>query len=91
MADYPISKEAVQKMLIDLLNDLGNERYIRIGITMALSKLDGFSPMDAVEVVRCGKCAYYNRVLQACCNGLGMRPYDFFCAYGEKMDGGAEG
>ena len=47
--------------------------------------------IDAVEVVRCGKCAYYNRVLQACCNGLGMRPYDFFCAYGEKMDGGAEG
>lgn len=56
MADYPISKKAVQKKLIDLRNSLGNERYISIGITMALHQLDGFPQMDAVPVVRCWEC-----------------------------------
>lgn len=55
MADYPISKEAVQKMLVDLRTSL-NECYISIGISMALHQLEGFPQMDAVPVVRCKEC-----------------------------------
>ena len=47
--------------------------------------------IDAVPVVRCRECKYYNRALQLCNNGLGARAYEFFCADGKKMDGGAEG
>jgi hypothetical protein len=57
MADYPISKEAVQKMLVDLRTSL-NERYISIGISMALHQLEGFPQMDAVPVVRCKDCIF---------------------------------
>lgn len=59
MADYPISKEAVQKILIDLRNSLGNERYISIGISMALHQLEGFPQMEAVPVVRCEDCVKF--------------------------------
>ena len=58
MADYPISKEAVQKMLIDLRNSLGNERYISIGISMALTFIAGLIPAmfaarrDPVQALR---------------------------------------
>lgn len=46
--------------------------------------------IDAVPVVRCRECEYYNRALQLCNNGLGSRPFEFYCADGKKMDGGAE-
>ena len=58
MADYPISIDAVRKMLIDLRSSLGNERYISIGLSMALHQLDGFPQMDAVPVVRCRECVF---------------------------------
>ena len=92
MADYPISKEAVQKMLIDLRSSLGNERYISIGISMALHKLDGFPQMDAVSVVRCRECKNFRRDAQA---KLGFRwcyKWDNivletdFCSYGERRE-----
>ena len=86
VADYPISKEAVVQMLIDLRNSLGNERYISIGITMALGKLDGFPPVVADGVVRCKDCQYYTRALWLCNNGLGVRTFDFYCAEGKKKD-----
>ena len=43
----------------------------------------------AVPVVRCKECKYYNRALRLCNNGLGARPFEFYCADGAKMDGGA--
>ena len=43
------------------------------------------------EIIRCRECKYYNRALQLCNNGLAARAYEFFCADGKKMDGGAEG
>ena len=55
MADYLISKAAVQKMLLDLRDSL-REPFAGVGVNMALHKLEGFSPADAVEVVRCKDC-----------------------------------
>lgn len=92
MADYPISKEAVQKMLIDLRNSLGNERYISIGISMALHQLEGFPQMDAVEVVRCRECKYCSTFRM---NGIDyplcmiadkVKTPDGFCDEGVKRD-----
>ena len=42
--------------------------------------------IDAVQVVRCMQCKYYNRALRLCNNGLGARPFEFYCADGAKMD-----
>ena len=92
MADYPISKEAVQKMLIDLRNSLGNERYISIGITMALHQLDGFPQMDAVPVVRCRECKNTYAPLSLnegwifCTFWKKPTRCDGFCHKGEKLD-----
>lgn len=96
MADYLISKAAVQKMLIDLGEHL-NEHYISIGISMALQKMEGFKPADAVEVVRCRNCRLWRRTENhygKCPFLIGEHQYtseDGYCNLGEKMDGGAEG
>lgn len=45
---------------------------------------------ELVPVVRCMECKYYNRALQLCNNGLGTRLFEFYCADGKKMDGGAD-
>lgn len=62
MANYPISIDSVREMLIELRRSLGDERYISIGLSMALSQLEGFPQMDAVPVVRCREC----RALEPC-------------------------
>lgn len=91
MADYPISKEAVQKMLVDLRTSL-NERYISIGISMALHKLEGFPQMDAVDVVRCRECKNYRRDVQTklgfrWCYKWGNIVTDMdFCSYGVRKE-----
>lgn len=41
--------------------------------------------IDAVPVVRCRECKYYNRALQLCNNGLGVRPLEFYCADGQSV------
>ena len=46
--------------------------------------------IDAVQVVRCRECKYYNRALRLCNNGLGARPFEFYCADGAKKDGQEE-
>ena len=92
MADYPVSIEAVRKMLIDLRSSLGNERYISIGLTMALGKLEGFPPMDAVEVVCCKDCRLWKRVDEhhgKCPFLIGEHQYagpDHFCSMGERKE-----
>ncbi len=95
MADYPISIEAARKMLIDLRSSLGDERYISIGINMALNKLEGFPQMDAVPVVRCKECQYLTTFRM---NGINYplcmitdkeKTLDGFCDDGVKRDGGA--
>ena len=55
MADYPISKEAVVRELIELRDTLGGP-FAKEIMNMALAKLEGFQRMDAVPVVRCRDC-----------------------------------
>lgn len=50
MADYPISKEAVVRKLINLRDELGGP-FAKEMLNMALARLEGFPPMDAVPVV----------------------------------------
>lgn len=50
MADYLISKDAVQKMLLDLRDSL-HERFAGVGLRMALEKMEGFQPVEAVKVM----------------------------------------
>ena len=45
---------------------------------------------ELVQVVRCRECKYYNRALRLCNNGLGERPFEFYCADGAKKDGGED-
>lgn len=98
MADYPISKAAVIKELTDLRNSLGC-RYIGIGLSMALQRLDGFPQMDVVPVVHARwqnrSCGYAN------CSRCGWEHPEkdkagYYVAHnycpncGAKMDGGTE-
>lgn len=92
MADYPVSIEKVRKALVELRDSLG-ERYISIGLSMALAKLEGFTPMDAVPVVRCRECKH---MWQASLSGnmycelhgtcvFVVRP-DEYCSRGERKE-----
>ena len=101
MADYPISKEAVQKTLLDLKQFLGHDPRAAGAITMALYSLEGFSPMYAVEVVH-GRWVkahgmmppeYHWRHVCSVCDGwalqdfYGRERFSLFCPNcGAKMD-----
>ena len=44
-----------------------------------------------VEVVRCGDCKHYNAGFECLIEGYGIeRPADYFCADGERKDGGQD-
>lgn len=58
MADYPISKEAVIRELINLRDRLGGP-FAKEVLNMALASLEGFPSAYAAEVVRCRECKYY--------------------------------
>lgn len=96
MADYPISKEAVVRELINLRDALGGP-FAKEIMNMALAKLEGFKRMDAVPVVHgrwvlgvpitcsvCGKpAAEHDSPIT-----FWESPYCPWC--GAKMDGGSE-
>lgn len=69
MADYPISIDAVRNMLLRLKHCHSPE-YIDLGISMALHKLEGFTPMDVATVVH-GRWEYnigsYSTPKCSCC------------------------
>ena len=95
MADYPISKEAVVRELINLRDRLGGP-FAKEVLDMALARLEGFPQMDAVPVVRCVECKHRTRTKHklgfSWCGRFGNIMYDNdFCSWGAKMDGGAEG
>lgn len=96
MADYPISKEAAVRELINLRDTLGGP-FAQEVLNMALARLEGFTQMDAVPVVRCRNCRLWRRTDKhygKCPFLIGEHQYtseDGFCNLGEKMDGGAEG
>lgn len=44
---------------------------------------------DVVEVVRCRDCKHYNAGFECLIEGYGIEcPADYFCADGERKDGG---
>lgn len=46
---------------------------------------------DVVEVVRCRDCKHYNAGFECLIEGYGIeRPADYFCADGERKDGGQD-
>ena len=55
--------------------------------------LDELPASDAVKVVRCRDCKWYERVMYSkrfrCCKigGLGAPDADDFCSYGERREG----
>lgn len=99
MADYPISKEAVVRELIELRDRLGGH-FAKEVLNMALARLGGFPQMDTVPVVH-ARWEYsfgsYSTPKCSCCGWhipysedsvLDARNYCHNC--GAKMDGGAE-
>lgn len=99
MADYPISKEEVVRKLINLRDELGGP-FAKEMLNMALARLEGFPPMDAVQVVRCRGCRKRGneRECPMCHEEFDGCDYctidytsdDGFCHMGKKMDGGSE-
>ncbi len=46
---------------------------------------------NVVEVVRCRDCKHYNAGFECLIEGYGIeRPADYFCADGERKDGGQD-
>lgn len=95
MADYPISKEAAVRELINLRDRLGGP-FAKEVLDMALARLEGFPQMDAVPVVRCRECNntkwWATPKDTIFCDKWGeWMTCNGFCHMGEKMDGGAEG
>lgn len=46
---------------------------------------------DVVKVIRCRDCKHYNAGFECLIEGYGIeRPADYFCADGERKDGGRE-
>lgn len=69
------------------------------GLTLAKAIVMNAPAVDAVEVVRCGKCVYYRqpraKIFQGCCeNHDGFDGYvddNEFCVYGKRGEDGREG
>lgn len=57
------------------------------GVTLH-SMVDAVPTVDAAEVVRCGKCKFYDKV---CVFDDCAKPQDHYCAYGERKDGASNG
>lgn len=96
MDDYPISKEAAVRELINLRDRLGGPIAKEV-LNMALSRLEGFPQMDAVPVVH-GRWVHFkqhdlNAVFCNVCDYAFARlhPANYCPNCGAKMDGGAEG
>lgn len=54
-------------------------------------RLERLPAADVVEVVRCRDCKHYNAGFECLIEGYGIeRPADYFCADGERKDGGQE-
>ena len=52
-------------------------------------RLKALPAADVVAVVRCRECQHYNAGFECLIEGYGIeRPADWFCADGERKDGG---
>ena len=62
--------------------------YYKPSYKMAIEVLKEVPAVDAVPVVRCRDCKFYYGVNEECgCNG-GYHSEDWYCADGERRDGG---
>lgn len=56
-----------------------------------VERIKAIPAVDAVEVVRCRDCKHYNAGFECLIEGYGIeRPADWFCADGERKDGGQD-
>lgn len=82
MNDY-ISREAAIEQFGDSTSAIP-EKLARI-------RIKEVPAADVVEVVRCRDCKHYNAGFECLIEGYGIeRPADYFCADGERKDGGQE-
>lgn len=92
---------AKKQRLIDLdanLDRLNKEKWMRSGAETSVIRmfLNKAKIVDAVEVVRCEKCRYYEKAeyddgYKMVCRLLKRQTaYNGFCYCGAKMDGGNE-
>ena len=61
-----------------------DEAYVEFNDVVSL--LENATAIDAVPVVRCGNCKWYDSAFSVCSKCGVCVNYDFFCADGEKED-----
>ena len=60
-----------------------NDDELLVPFRDVVRAIDQAPTVDAVEVVRCGDCAFYSRY---CAFDDCVKPQDHYCAYGERKD-----
>lgn len=91
MTDY-ISREAA----LDVMCDSCSARYSSACISgdkcYSYGGISNIPAADVVSVVRCKDCKHYNAGFECLIEGYGIeRPADYFCADGERKNGGQDG
>lgn len=68
------------------LAKINNERGLMSGFRISIRRLNNAPTIDAVPVIRCGDCKWYDSTFYLCpkCGVCVNR--DFFCADGERSD-----
>lgn len=83
--EFPIRKDHCDK-------EHANEHFI-FGIESVLEYVENLPAADVAPVVRCKDCKHHYDCGVHFCDRLGMDcpdDSDFFCSYGERMDGGSD-
>ena len=95
----PIDADALKATMIETLEQIkanpkmdGQEMHIIAGIAMLGEMIAAAPTIDAVPVVRCRECYYWESGENPCekweyCNfhRIGIGPHDF-CSYGERKE-----
>lgn len=95
MMDDLISRQAAINALIEMYCKSDEAGYVWIIRGDACLRIDALTSVDAVEVVRCKDCRWWERDYQPRyhpnerpCNIVGMgTPPEWFCADGERKRG----
>ena len=95
MAEY-IEREALRKLMYEeaFEKDSDMQRWDSgcwIRYKLFENCIEAIPAADVVEVVRCRECKHYNAGFECLIEGYGIeRPADYFCADGERKDGGPD-
>lgn len=88
MAEY-IELEAAIKEMSHMMRECFPEAVEELDAV--ITTLKEIPAADVVEVVRCRDCKHYNAGFECLIEGYGIeRPSDYFCADGERKDGGQD-